>query len=146
MNRELVERATHPAVLDAIVEDLGDGWREHANRVMGGELADGLTAANAVIRRDKSFFTENRDVLFGSDEERIRTRLGDEGIEMEFDPPPASPFDAGRSIETLNIAAHLLRGAVPDGPVTPAGDADGFTFAVGDRTFRYDRLGLRGEG
>ena len=146
MNRELVERATHPAVLEVIVEDLGDGWREHANRVMGGELADGLTAANAVIRRDKSFFTDNRDVLFGSDEERIRTRLGDEGIEMEFDPPPASPFDAGRSIETLTIAAHLLRGAVPDGPVTPAGDADGFTFAVGDRTFRYDRLGLHRKG
>ena len=146
MNRELVERATHPAVLDAIVEDLGDGWREHANRVMGGELADGLTAANAVIRRDKSFFTENRDVLFGSDEERIRTRLGDEGIEVQFDPPPASPFDAGRNIEALTIAAHLLGGAVPDGPVTPAGDADGFTFAVGDRTFRYDRLGLRREG
>ena len=146
MNRDLVEGATHPAVLETMVEDLGDEWREHANRVMGGELADGLTAANAVIRRDKSFFTDNRDVLFGSDEERIRTRLGDEGIEMEFDPPPASPFDAGRSIETLTIAAHLLRGAVPGGPVTPAGDADGFTFAVGDSTFRYDRMGLRREG
>ena len=146
MNRELVERATHPAVLEAMVEDLGDEWREHANKVMGGELADGLTAANAVIRRDKSFFTDNRDVLFGSNEEQIRTRLGDEGIEMEFDPPPAGPFDAGRSIETLTIAAHLLRGAVPDGPVTPAGDGEGFTFAVGDRTFRYDRLGLRREG
>ena len=85
-------------------------------------------------------------MLFGSDEERIRTRLGDEGIEVQFGPPRASPFDAGRSIETLTIAAHLLRGAVPDGPVTPTGDADGFTFAAGDRTFRYDHLGLRREG
>ncbi len=146
MNRELVERATHPAALEAIVEKLGGEWREHAIKVMGGELADGLTAANAVIRRDKSFFTDNRDVLFGSDEERIRTRLGDEGIEVQFDPLPASPFDAGRSIETLAVAAHLLRGAAPEAPVTPAGNADGFTFAAGDRNFRYDRLGLRRDG
>ena len=145
MNRELVEKATHPAELDTIVEKLGDAWREHSNKVMGGELADGLTAANAVIRRDKSFFTDNRDVLFGSDEERIRTRLGDEGIEVELAPPPPSPFDATRPIDRLTIPDHLLGGATTEGPVTPNPVEGGFTFNVGDRAFRYDRLGLRRE-
>ena len=146
MNRLLVENATHPDALEAIVEELGDDWRVHGNRVKGGELADGLTAASAVVQRDKSFFLDNREVLFGSDEERIRTRLGDEGIEVQFDPPPASPFDAGRRIETMTIANHLLRGAeAPDGPVEVAEAEGGFAFAVGGRRFRYDRLGLRRE-
>ena len=144
MNRLLVENATHPTALQAI-EALGEAWQEHANKVMGGELADGLTAANAVVQRGKSFFLDNREVLFGSDEERIRTRLGDEGVELEFNPPPASPFDGTQRIKTMTIANHLLRGAAPDGPVSPAETEGGFTFAVGARGFRYDRLGLRRE-
>ena len=145
MNRLLVENATHPDPLEAIVEELGDDWKAHGNSVDGGEIAEGLTAANAIIRRNKSFFADNREVLFGSDEERIRTRLGDEGIEVGFNQPPASPFN-GAPIHRLTIPDHLLRGAnANDDPVTPALTDDGFTFAVGDRAFRYDRLGLRRE-
>ena len=143
MNRELVERATHPAALDAIVEELGDDWQVHANNVMGGQLGDGLTAANAVIRRDKSFFIDNREVLFGSDEERIRTRLGDEGIEVEFDPPPPSPFDPARTIDRLSVPLRWLGADPAPESVAPLLSEGGFTFAVGDRTFYYDRLGLR---
>ena len=146
MNRELVENATHPEVLEAIVEELGEGWWEHANKVKGGELADGLSAANATVRRDKSFFLDNRDVLFPSNaEERIRTRLGDEGIEVEFDTPQASPFEATRRIGSMTIPAHLLRGAAQNGPIATDETEGGFTFAVGDRRFSYDRLGLRRE-
>ena len=66
MNRCLVERATHPEALETIVEEKGDDWRIHANAVTGGELAEGLTARNSIIRRDKSFYTENHEVVFGS--------------------------------------------------------------------------------
>ena len=76
-------------------------------------------------------------------EQRIRTRLGDEGIEVEFAPPPASPFDAERNIKAMTIAGHLLRGAPPDGPIAPAEAEGGFTFTVGEQRFRYDRHGLR---
>ena len=145
MNRQLVENATHPDRLEAIVQEMGDDWRVHANNVMGGQLGEGLTAANAVIRRNKSFFKDNREVLFGSDEERIRTRLGDEGIEMEFDPPSISPFDLSRNIESMMVPEHLIRGGVAAGPVKSSPVEGGFTFAVGDRSFRYDRLGLRRE-
>ncbi len=145
MNRRLVENATHPDKLEAIVQEMGDDWRIHENDVTGANLAEGLTAASAVIRRNKSFFTDNRDVLFGSDEERIRTRLGDEGIEIEFDPPPPSPFNLPQRIEGMTIPGHLLRGAAAEGQVTPSPIEDGFTFTVSDRVFRYDRLGLRRE-
>lgn len=146
MNRQLVECATHPDRLEAIVQEMGDDWRVHANNVMGGELGEGLTAANVIIRRDKSFFTDNHDVLFGSDEERIRTRLGDEGIEVEYDPEPSGPFDTSRSIVSMTVPEHMLRGATADGKVTPNQGEGSFTFALGDRSFRYDRLGLRWEG
>ena len=146
MNRLLVERATHPEALEAIVREMGEGdWRVHAKSVAGGEIAEGLTADSAIIRRDKSFFTDNHDVLFGTAEERIRTRLGDEGINVELDPQLPSPFDSGGRIDKIAVPVRWLGGAAIDGPVTPVAADGGFTFRIGDRAFRYDRLGLRRE-
>lgn len=150
MNRSLVERATHPAALKAITAELGDDWRVHANNVEGEFIADGMTAASAVVRRDKTFNEGNRDVVFGDMQQQIRTRLGDEGIEIEFVPPPKSPFDASVSIEKLTIPAHLLRrqaldAAVSEEPIAPTTDANGFRFSINGANFRYDRLGLRAE-
>ena len=143
MNRKLVEEATHPEALERIVLELGDEWRVHANRLKGGQLADGLTAGNVIIRRDKSFFTDNRDVLFGDMEERIRTRLGDDRIDVGFDPPPASPFYRSLRIEGLAVSARWLGGVdIPESVASVPTDG-GFTFSIGDRRFTYDRLGLR---
>ena len=143
MNRKLVERATHPDALEAITNEMGEEWRAHAIAIEGEFIADNLTGASAVIARDKSFFVDNRDVLFGANEERIRTRLGDEGIEIKFDPPAQSPFDSTRSIGSLTVPAHLLRGAYADESISPLSTNGGFTFKVGDQEFGYDRLGLR---
>ena len=147
MNRELVERTTHPDALNAITDELGDAWQIHANRMTGATLAGALTARSALVRYDKSFFgDDNREVVFGSDEERIRTRLGDEGIEVELDPPAPSPFGA-EAIGQLTIPHHLaprLSGeATDDKPVVPDLEDSGFTFRMGESRFRYDRLGLR---
>ena len=144
MNRELVERATHPAALEAITEELGGAWRDHANRVTGAGLAEGLSAHSVVIRRDKSFCGDNRDVLFGSLEERIRTRLGDAGVKMDLVPPPPSPFGQG-VIEHILVPRRWLADGVEEGPTAPAVRDDGFAFRVGERSFRYDRVGLRRE-
>lgn len=147
MNRELVERTTHPDALEAITEEMGDDWRNHATRMTGATLAENLTARSALIHYDKSFFGEdNRDVLFGSEEERIRTRLGDEGVEVELDPPAPSPF-GGEPIVQLTIPHHLaprLAGdAAGDVSVVPSLEDDGFTLRIGESQFRYDRRGLR---
>ena len=145
MNRDLVERATHPDALKAIVEKLGEDWVVHANSIIGGEIAEGLTAQNALIRRDKSFFVDNRDVLFGSLEEKIRTRLGDEGIDVELDPPPPSPFDSSRRIDRMSVPARWLDGAAIEDSITPDMSYGGFTFRIGGSAFCYDRWGLRRE-
>ncbi|MDE2786643.1 MAG: CRISPR-associated helicase Cas3' [Chloroflexota bacterium] len=144
MNRELVERATHTQALDAITAELGDAWKDHAISTEGGHIADVQTARGHTIRRDRSFFTDNREVCFPSDEERIRTRLGDDRVDVTFDPPPASPFDRSLSIDRLAMPAWWLPGVEPSEPVQPTpSDTDEFEFRVGDRRFRYDRLGLR---
>ena len=85
MNRELVERTTHPEPLNALTKE-HDAWIEHRNEVDGAAIADNLTAKGAIVRRDKSFLDPK--VVFADFEERIRTRLGDEGIEVKFDPAP----------------------------------------------------------
>ena len=142
MNRELVERATHPDVLASITEELGEAWRAHANSTEGGYIGDRQTARGNVVRLDKSFFADNRDVVFGSAEERIRTRLGDDRIEVAFDPQPVSPFDPSREIDKLAVSADWLKGEdVPESVETTASEG-GFNFHMGDRKFHYDRQGL----
>ena len=143
MNRELVERATHPAALDNITAELGDAWREHAISTEGGHIADVQTARGHLIRRDKSFFADNREVCFPSDDEQIRTRLGDDRVEIAFDPEPDSPFDASRRIDGMALSVRWLGGADVPESVEPTAIDDGFEFRVGERGFRYDRLGLR---
>ena len=145
MNRDLVERATHPERLAAIVRELGDEWAVHANDVTGSNIAEGITAGYAIVRRDAPFFSQagNRDVVFPPDEERIRTRLGDDRIDVAFDPPPPGPFDPASRIDRLAVSARWLQGADVPESVTPTPTDGGFTFAVGERRFVYDRLGLR---
>ena len=150
MNRSLVERATHPTALEAITAELVDDWRVHANNVEGGVIADVMNAASAVVRRDKTFNKGNSDVVFGSEEDMIRTRLGNNSIEVEFVPQPKSPFNPSVSIEKLTIPARLLRGqsldaAISEEPIAPITDAAGFCFSINGANFRYDRLGLRAE-
>ena len=143
MNRLLVERATHPDALKAITEEMGNDWKEHALNTEGGEIADKQHARGHTIRRDKSFFEDNRDVLFVSDEERIRTRLGDDRIDIDLDPPQPSPFDSSNNIDKLAVSVRWIPGEDVPESVAPSPTDGGFTFTVGDRRFVYDRWGLR---
>ena len=140
MNRMLVERATHPDALQALVEELGDDWALHGHDITGAGLAEDLTAREAVVRRDATFL--EREVVFGNLEEKIRTRLGDEGITGAFEVPATSPFDGGLEIPQLSRRHPMCRGLDPPDPVSAAPVEEGFEFAVGGVRFRYDRLGL----
>ena len=67
MNRELVERTTHPDALEELVEAMGELWIEHRNEVESVTIADSLTAHNVVVRRDCSFV--DAEVVFTDAEE-----------------------------------------------------------------------------
>lgn len=143
MNRTLVERSTHPEALEEITEEMGEGWRDHAITIEGALIADNLTARQVIVRRDRSFYEDNRDVVFADVEAKIRTRLGDEGVEIRLEPAAFSPFGAGGTISQIVVPGHMAYGLMGEEPVPwKAGDG-GFEFTVGDRGFRYDRLGLR---
>ena len=143
MNRELVERATHPEALESVVRELGEEWRAHGIQIEGGEIGDGLAASGVIIRRDKSFFSDNREVVFANVDEKIRTRLGDDRVDILFDPQPSSPFDGSLAIERLAMSFGWLGGESVPERVQPTLLDGGFAFSIGRRSFRYDRLGLR---
>ena len=143
MNRELVERSTHPEALGAITEEMGDAWRTHAIEIEGALIADGLTAGQVIVRRDRSFYEDNRDVVFPDVEAKIRTRLGDEGVEITLEPAAPSPLAADCTIAQIVIPGHMAQGLTGEEPVAWTAVDGGFEFTIGERRFRYDRLGLR---
>ena len=143
MNRALVEDATHPDVLVAIAAELGEGWGGHALEIEGAQIADGLTAGHVLIRRDSSFYEDNSEVCFPDVEAKIRTRLGDEGVEITLEPAARSPFAADCAIGQLAIPGHLAHGLTGEEPVPWEQRDGGFEFSVGGSHLRYDRLGLR---
>ena len=143
MNRELVEQATHPQALEALTQELGEDWQVHAQVIQGGRIGDGQTARGVTIRRNSSFLTDNRDVVFVSSDENIRTRLGDDRIDIVLDPPQPSPFDGSQQIDKLALSVHWLPpNEVPES-VPPVPTGDGFEFTIGEHRYRYDRLGQR---
>ena len=143
MNRKLVERATHPDALCQITEELGEKWKAHATDTEGGYIADGQVARNHTVRFDKSFFEDNREVCFPEMEDRIRTRLGDDRLEIVSAPPPPSPFEPSRLIDKLELPLRWLTGAEAPESVEPTVAEEGVEFSIGSHRFRYDRLGLR---
>lgn len=143
MNRELVERATHRAALDKITQELGAEWAAHANYTEGGHIADRQIARGHILQLDKSFYEDNREVIFPDRDEQIRTRLGDDQIEVTLSPPPASPFAPESAIDRIALPLRWLGGnEIPESATAETVDG-GFAFRIGSRQFRYDRLGLR---
>ena len=117
MNRMLVERATHPAKLQDLVNAMGEDWVAHANDVAGETIAEGLTARNAIIRRDCSFL--DREVAFGSVEERIRTPAGRRGGDGDFRATTSQPL---RRRPADSTGVHPLPPVSGPDPGRPGGD------------------------
>ena len=139
MNRLLVESATHPERKTALLAARGADWERYDTQVIGCEIADALHATGALIDRKKPF----EEQLFPREqEERIRTRLGEEGGRIVFaEPHPTGPF--GEPVSEVVLPAHWSRGLIlDDSPVTPT-QADGtVTFDVDGVVLKYDRFGV----
>ncbi len=143
-NRELVEHATHPEVLEQVARTGGAAWIEHGMAIDGEALA-GRTQANLnTLPFDQPFVDEMGSPLqFLDQDQKVSTRLGATDYLLTFDPPQPGPF--GLPIRLLPMRAHLWPSGVaadtrPDvRQVLPEG---GFLFALGNRIFRYSRFGL----
>lgn len=151
-NRLLVETATHPQLLDRLVQSLGEPWIRHHHHVIGRSFAHRRQGDLNLVRRDLPFATGpgEDNVLFpsGDTAHRIPTRLGLEDRLVRFDPAVPAVFAVGETVATLTLPFFM----VPHGTPSDAADAtsvelraNAVTFSFGGRRFLYDRLGLRPE-
>jgi len=136
-NRPLVERATHPDRLQAIVQDGEEAWRQHEQWVLGSRQADRQAAGYVTIDRSQPFGAEP----FPDDLETAKTRLGQDDHRVELPEPVPGPF--GDAIAELSVSEWQLDEPPETEDATDVSAEDGgFTFRFSGRSFRYDRVGL----
>lgn len=139
-NRLLVEFATHPENLGAIVDELGEPWAQHAGQMEGAAAADrGLASLNAYSWERP--YSEQPFPTHLSDEQ-ISTRLGAGDRRVVFPEPVVGPFSI--PFRELSLPSYMAADAAPDEQPTEIllTEAD-LHFKFDARAFVYDRLGLR---
>jgi CRISPR-associated endonuclease/helicase Cas3 len=143
-NRRLVERSLHGDVLRRI-NDRDEKWKRHAASSLGASLADRRFADFGALQRHVEF----GEFAFPTDDDKLRalrTRLGEEDREVEFDGVVRGAF--GEQIKRMRVPAWMSRDVVSeaDGGIRVAVEERGANrlgIIVGCVRFAYDRLGLR---
>lgn len=134
MNRELVEAATHPEALDRVAQERG--WQDYRQRVTGKFLAEMRAAGIVTLDRDAPL-PESFPI-----DERIATRLGDQGAILALPEGTIGPF--GGEIRSLTLPPHWSRGLSGDEEMTVTGQAP-LSMTVSDMAFVYDSGGVMKE-
>lgn len=143
-NRVLVERATHPEALEAIVQ--AKGWQAFWSKHEGGRIADTQQA----LRNALDMSLPMQDLEEFATDERLTTRLG--GRDLLLPLPPGTPGAFDVPITTLRLPGWMAPDAPPD-PVLAIAEEDDGCLALSltwpeckaPVVLRYDRLGLRFE-
>ena len=139
MNRRLVEAATHPERITALLKEKGETWKRYDRQLGGVKAAERGLGDLQRLDRNQPY----ESLSFPNLDERIMTRLGEEGVVLTFDPPPLGPF--GNQITRITLPARWSAGISSDDAeaVQAHSVPDGLMFTVGGRTFKYSRLGLQ---
>ena len=136
MNRELVEEATHPERVNRLIQQNGRAWAEYHGDIAGVEIARRQVARLGVLDRSARYATQR----FPTSDERILTRIGNEGVVLDF-PPVQGPFQ--QEISRVTLPGHWVRPGLDVSRVQMRGDGDGpLTLEVDGALFRYSRTGL----
>jgi len=131
MNRELVERATHPERLDEVARV--NGWEDFRRRVTGKAIAETQGAKLVTLDRTAEFPCQFPD------DEVIRTRLGEQGVSLTLPEGTIGPL--GHPIETLALPVHWSRGLTGDEKVTVE-NVTPLRLCVGETRFGYGADGI----
>ena len=137
MNRTLVESATHPDCTAALIAEKGEAWDRYDRLNGGARAAEGMVARLNVLDREAPF---DDSLRFPGSDERIMTRLGEEGVILMLEPPPDGPF--GCPVTRIAVPARWSRGITKDDHVEITRDEVGLMLSVGERCFHYSREGL----
>lgn len=136
MNRELVESGTHPDRIKALTNELGSQWQNYYSKLFGNKLADGMSAKLMMFNREEDF-----EELAFPDDEKIRTRLSEDGCQLEFAEPFTGPF--GEKVSKLTLPSHWSRGMEMDAePVVHRRETGEVGITVVNRGFTYNYMGL----
>ena len=145
MNRMLVERATHEDALAALTEQLGGLWLQHGQQNFGFAAAERGVARRHLLDRSTPF---DENLVFPDLDEKVRTRLGEDGPRIELAEPQLGPF--GQPVGTFSLPAHLFRRRGSGLPTKEEIDCaytdptpDGLVLHVAGCVFIYDRLGVQ---
>ena len=145
MNRMLVEQATHGEALRALATKLGGPWVKNEQQTYGFAAAERQVARGHLLDRSTPF---DEDLVFPDLDERVRTRLGEDGPRIVLTDSRPGPF--GAHVRTFNLPVHLFTGsggALPSKDEIDAAYADstpaGLILHVGGQVFQYDRMGIR---
>jgi CRISPR-associated endonuclease/helicase Cas3 len=138
-NRWLVDGATHPermALFDS------ERWKRHAMNVEGIGYAGDTQAHGAIIRYDVDF----TDLVFSELNNRSRTRLGLDSLQLPLDRPIESPF--GETLKEMIIPGHMAPEDKEEQKIivldsSKAGESIDLSF--GEKVYHYSRLGLEVE-
>ena len=137
MNRELVEGAAHPDCISALLEEKGEAWDRYDRIDGGARAAEGMIAKLNVLKRTDPF---DDSLRFPDSDEKIMTRLGEEGVVLLLDPPPEGPF--GYPITRITLPARWSHGIAKDGQVAIERNGEYLILSIAKWHFRYSREGL----
>ena len=134
MNRQLVEAATHPEALDMLARERSPDWQEYRQHTTGKELAERGLARRVILDRTKPFFQRYPD------EEKIKTRIGEEGVVLSLPDKPLSPF--GQRITRLALPPQWSHGLTEEEELACEMENKELHLTLGGRTFIYTRKGV----
>ena len=137
MNRSLVEGATHPDCTAELITEKGDAWDRYDRLNGGARAAESMVARLNVLDRTEPF---DGYLRFPPSDERIMTRLGEEGVILTLDSPIDGPF--GQPMTRIAVPARWSQGITGDDHIEIMPDTFGTVLSVANRCFRYSREGL----
>ena len=140
MNRMLVEQGTHPDVLRERANMLGDPWLTHEQDIWAEMAAEGGAAGNHELDRQELF----NEQTFPDLDEKVRTRLGEDGPRINLDQAIPGPF--GKPVQTFNLPAHFFKQIPTKEEIEQARIEQivgGLILHVGTQAFLYDQTGIR---
>jgi CRISPR-associated endonuclease/helicase Cas3 len=134
-NRFLVERATHPEVLNSLV---GKRWESHRDLVSGRGIAKEIAASTITNAFDQYLGQFVYEDLGRS----VATRLGIDRLSFRLKQPVISPF--GETLTHMAIPGQMGPGTFSkDTVINVEGQMDGFVaLRCEDRFYQYSRYGL----
>lgn len=138
MNRALVEAATHPQALEPLAE--AHGWTAYRQRVIGKSYAEVNMAGLVTLDRTQPFLNHDNRVQGFPDDEKIRTRLGEEGVILTLPEGTIGAF--GAPIHRIALPAHWSRGLTGDDAVQ-VDQGSPMRVTVSDVAMRYGPIGLQ---